>query len=333
MTTILGARELVAQVLDKGLCIGCGACVELCPYFKNRMGRTTMPFACDLARGRCYAYCPKTDAAAGEPAPYRQALAARAGEKARTNGVQDGGAVTALMTFALERGFIDGAVLTDRDGLVPVPRLVTRADEVAACAGSKYTAAPTLAALNRGIKEGFGRLGVVATPCQASAVANLRSNPMDSAEFTDPVALVVGLFCTWALDTRPFVAFLEERMVVTSIRAMDIPPPPANVLVVTTDVGTVEFPLDDIRPLVPDACHECADMTAERADVAVGAMEGRPGWNTLIIRTDVGQTLVEQAIRAGWLETGEMPAANLEHLTEAAANKREGAKAEESCRS
>jgi coenzyme F420 hydrogenase subunit beta len=333
VTTILGARELVAQVLDKGLCIGCGACVGLCPYFKNRMGRTTMPFDCDLARGRCYAYCPKIGGAAVEPAPYRQAMAARAGEGARKDGIQDGGVVTALMTFALESDFIDGAVLTGRDGLVPVPRLVTRADEVAGCAGSKYTAAPTLAALNRGIEEGFGRLGVVATPCQASAVANLRRNPMESADFTDPVALVVGLFCTWALDTRRFMAFLGERMDVSGIRSMDIPPPPANVLVVTTEHGDVEFPLDDIRPLVPDGCHACADMTAEQADISVGAMEGRPGWNTLIIRSDTGEKLVEQAAHAGWLETGELPAANLEHLMEAAANKRRRARTEETCRS
>ena len=333
MTTILGARELVAQVLDKGLCIGCGACVELCPYFKNRMGRTTMPFSCDLTRGRCYAYCPKTGADPGEPAPYRQAMAARAVNKGTNGAAQDGGAVTALMTFALESGFIDGAVLTDRDGLVPVPRLVTRADEVAECAGSKYTAAPTLAALNRGITEGFGCLGVVATPCQASAVANLRSNPMESAEFTDPVALVIGLFCTWALDTRRFMAFLGERMDLSRIRAMDIPPPPANVLLVSTDEGAVEFPLEQIRPLVPEACHGCPDMTAEQADISVGAMEGRSGWNTLIIRSEVGQRLVEQAVHAGLLETGEMPPANLEHLTEAAANKRQRARTEEACRS
>ena len=333
MTTIRGAKELVAEVLDKGLCIGCGACVGLCPYFKTYMGRTTQPFACDLTRGRCYAYCPKTEGDLDPVEPCRQAVAARAGEKAGGGAVQDGGTVTALMTLALETGFIDGAVLTGRDGLVPVPRLVTRPQEVKDCAGSKYTAAPTLAALNRGIGEGYNRLGVVATPCQATAISQMRKNPMGTEGFADPVALVIGLFCTWALDTRPFIAFLAERMNVGRIRGMDIPPPPANVLVVDTDDGSVDIPLDEIRPLVPAACRECPDMTAERADLSVGAMEGRKGWNTLIIRSEVGMNLVKQAVEEGRLVTEPMPVENLDHLAEAAAEKRTRAEKEVSCRS
>ena len=333
MTIIHGARKLVEEVLARDLCTGCGACVGLCPYFRTHMGRTTMPFPCSLERGRCYAYCPKTGGERYEAPPPRRVLAARAGERAGNGAFQDGGTVTALMTFALEDGRIDAAALTDRDGLVPVPRVVTRPEEVCQCAGSKYTAAPTLAGLNQAVAAGYQRLGVVATPCQATAVANMRANPMGADDFADPVALVVGLFCTWALDTRPFIAFLARHLDITRIRAMDIPPPPAAVLVVSTDDGTVEFPLDAIRALVPGACRSCADMTAERADVAVGAMEGRPGWNTLMVRTDVGMDLVDAAVAGGWLLIEEMPAANLEHLMRAAAEKRRKGEAEAACRS
>ena len=35
MAQILGASELIEDVHKRELCIGCGACVELCPYFKN----------------------------------------------------------------------------------------------------------------------------------------------------------------------------------------------------------------------------------------------------------------------------------------------------------
>jgi coenzyme F420 hydrogenase subunit beta len=336
---VFGASELVENVLKKDLCIGCGACVGLCPYFKNRKGKTSMIFPCSHSRGRCYAFCPKIDvdedalALRFWDAPFDtgplgktdEVLAARAGENAPGGAFQDGGVVSALMAFALDTGAIDGAVLTDRDGLVPVPRLVTEAAQVAQCATSKYTAAPTLSALNEGITQGYRRLGVVGMPCQSTAVAQLRANPMGGDGFVDPVALSVGLFCTWALDTRALIAFLSERVDVMNVTAMEVTPPPEGLLIVRTPDQSLEIPLDDIRHLVPHACNVCPDMTAEWADLAVGSLEGRPGWNTVIVRSQAGRDILEAAVQARWLVTGEMPGESLNHLTTAAAGKKERA--------
>ncbi|MBT3226985.1 MAG: 4Fe-4S binding protein [Deltaproteobacteria bacterium] len=33
--------------MNRHLCIGCGMCVNLCPYFKNYKGKTSMVFSCD----------------------------------------------------------------------------------------------------------------------------------------------------------------------------------------------------------------------------------------------------------------------------------------------
>ena len=55
-----GPKELVEQVLAKVLCSVCGACVDLCPYFKAHNGKVAQIFECDLTQGRCYAHCPKT---------------------------------------------------------------------------------------------------------------------------------------------------------------------------------------------------------------------------------------------------------------------------------
>jgi coenzyme F420-reducing hydrogenase beta subunit len=40
-------------------------------------------------------------------------------------------------------------------------------------------------------------------------------------------------------------------------------------------------------------------MTAEFSDLSVGAVEGIPGWNTVIVRTAKGQELLEGARKAG----------------------------------
>jgi coenzyme F420 hydrogenase subunit beta len=256
---------------------------------------------------------------------YRRIIAGQAGGKMPRGSFQAGGVVSAIMTFALKTDMIDSLTLTDRDGLVPVPRLTTEPDDVINYATSKYMAAPTIAALNQGIQKGFHRLGVVGTPCQVTAVAQLRSNPLHDNEFEDPISLVVGLFCNWALDTRKLITLLSDRVDIQKIRKMDIPPPPAEILVLETEAGKIEIPLDEIRSQIPDGCRVCPDMTSEWADLSVGNLEGEPQWNTIIVRTEKGEKLMKNAVTDGWLITKEMPQENLEHLKLAAQNKKKRA--------
>jgi len=334
-----GASQLDSSVIQAGMCIGCGACINLCPYFQSYRGKTAILFPCDKDKGRCFAYCPKAEvdperlssflfnkAYDGSPlGSWKSIHISRAGAKVKKQSFQAGGTVSALIYFAMRSRRIRGAVLTGHDmknALLPVPSLATRPAEVFRRSLSRYAAAPTLAALNRAAGEGLRDLGVVATPCQATAIAQMRLNPLDDPSFKDPTALVIGLFCTWALDFRRFEAFLAQRMSVTDIVKIDIPPPPAAVLQVYLKDGMREFPLDEIRPLVPESCGYCPDMTSEFADVSVGVLEGRPEMNTLIVRTERGEEIVREAHRLGYLELDDMPRENLDHLMWAAANKK-----------
>ena len=337
MPQIFGSRELLEDVHQRELCIGCGACVDLCPYFKNYKGKTSQLFPCNLEQGRCYAYCPKAEVDLnqlnreiwhvdydGSPlGPYRKVLAARAGVQMETGTFQAGGTVSALMTFALKHRLIEAAALTDREGLIPVPRLVTDWKKVAGCASSKFMASPTLSALNRGVTEGFNRLGVVGTPCQMTAAAQMRTTPLEKEAHRVPLSLCVGLFCNWAIDARQLLELLSRQLNISDVRGMDIPPPPAGIMVLETGNGSVEVSLSDIKPLIPHTCFVCLDMTSEFADLSVGMYEGRTGWNTLLIRSERGAEIVDQARREKFIETETFPAENLNHLSKAAAQKKE----------
>ena len=337
MSKVYGSVELLEDVHQRDLCIGCGACVDLCPYFKNYRGKTSQLFPCTLEQGRCFAYCPKAEVDLnelnqkiwhvdydGSPlGPYRKVLASRAGTQMARGVFQAGGTVSALMAGALKNKLIDAAALTDRKGLNPVVRLVTDWKKVAGCASSKFMASPTLSALNMGAREGYKRLGVVGTPCQMTAVAQMRSNPLGKPEHDVPVALAVGLFCNWSVDTRLLMDLLAQRLDISKISSMDIPPPPANIMTLETDDGPLEVPLSDIKPLIPHTCFVCLDMTSEFADLSVGMYEGRPGWNTLMIRSERGAEMVDRARRENFIETAEFPAQNLAHLSKAAAEKKE----------
>ncbi|RJQ74058.1 MAG: hypothetical protein C4519_17295 [Desulfobacteraceae bacterium] len=336
MAVIFGSNELAADVLTGGLCVGCGACVDLCPYFKSHLGRTARLFACDLKQGRCYAHCPKAEVDLGELAQacwngpyeglplgrYRRIAMARAGAKAPKGNFQGGGTVSAITASALAARTIEAAVLTGREGLVAVPMLVTDPNDVTGAAGSKFMAAPTLSALNRAVRDGRRNIGVVGTPCQITAVAQMRQNPLGREDFTDPVGLAIGLFCTWALDTRKLMPVVAECVGDTCILAMDVPPPPAEIMVVDTDRGKAEIPLSKIRPLVPHGCHICPDMTSEWADVSIGQVEGMPGWNTLIVRTAKGDQAVDAAVHSKFLEVREFPQELKRALEKAGAGKK-----------
>ncbi|MBT3226980.1 MAG: hydrogenase, partial [Deltaproteobacteria bacterium] len=76
---------------------------------------------------------------------------------------------------------------------------------------------------------------------------------------------------------------------------------------------------------------------AKWSDISVGALEGKSNWNTLIIRSERGEKLVNEAVAAGYLELDDFPAESLEHLRLGAGNKQERAiekqKQEEACQS
>jgi coenzyme F420 hydrogenase subunit beta len=337
---ILGPTELSHRILNGDLCTSCGACADLCPYLKSHGVKIANVFACDRETGRCYAACPKTGvdetllsetlfARPWQNAPlghYRKLYMAKQGTRASKENYQNGGTVSALVIAALEQGFIDKAVLTGSDGIMPRPRMVTTAAQVLECTTSKYIAAPTMARLNRAATAGETNLGMVGTPCQMTGLANLRTNPLARSDFKDPMGMAIGIFCTWALSAEEFLSYLDQQGIdPLAIRAMDIPPPPAENAHLTLENEVKELPLDEIRKLVLPGCSVCPDMTALWTDLSVGALEENPEWNTLIVRTERGEDLVDRAVETGLLEIRPISQTSVDNLTLAAANKRKRA--------
>jgi coenzyme F420 hydrogenase subunit beta len=327
-----GLKALEEKVFNQDLCAVCGACLSLCPYLRSWKGRVVKLDDCNLEEGRCFAYCPRTEIDLDEVhqgifgknyeeievGPVRKIMMARAKDPLFTKKAQTGGVVSALVDFALREKMIQASILTSRDGdLLPHGRIIKGRREILSCAGSSYVSGPTLEALNRGPWKGGERIGIVGLPCQVLALARMKTSKLEKKTPIDRVALVIGLFCTWALDYKSFMAFLHERARGHSIEKLNITPPPERIMEVNAGNKLYRIPVDDIRPFIRPSCKVCLDMTAELSDLSVGTVEGKEGWNTVIIRTAMGENLLKRAKDAGLIETRSLPKDNLYHLKEA----------------
>ncbi|MBI4773944.1 MAG: Coenzyme F420 hydrogenase/dehydrogenase, beta subunit C-terminal domain [Deltaproteobacteria bacterium] len=321
-------KTLLKEVIDPGLCVACGACVSLCPYLVFLDGKVVCTDVCEREQGRCYEVCPKVPMklSNGTVPPlgrFQSVHRTRATVDPWKQTGQYGGTVSAIIDCALHEGIISRAVLTSKEGIGgPHGVVAVTREEVSACGGSRYVAGGSLSVFNREAQRSAAPTGLVALPCQAMALNKMRASALTKKEHSASISLIVWLFCTWALDYRSFIRFLKREEVGPEIRKYDIPPPPANVLQIARSDAIREFPLDRIRPMAMEGCGLCPDMTAEQADISVGALEGDVGWNTAIVRTELGRELLERASDRGVVEVAEMPSSNLSHLEEASVAKR-----------
>jgi coenzyme F420 hydrogenase subunit beta len=327
-----GLKGLEEKVLDRELCAACGACLSLCPYLRSWKGRVAKLDNCNLEEGRCFDYCPRTEVDLDEVSqgvfgknyediemgPVRKIMMARARDPQFTKKAQTGGVVSAFFDIALREGVVQAGILAPREGdILPQGKVITRRKEILKCAGSSYVAGPTLEALNRGPWKGWERIGIVGLPCQVLALARMKTSKLEKRTPIDRVDLVIGLFCTWALDYKPFMAFLNERVGRHSIQKLNITPPPERILEVTAGNKLYRIIVNDIRPFIRSSCRVCLDMTAELSDISVGTVEGKEGWNTVIARTAQAEDLLRRAVKADVIETRPLAKDHLNHLREA----------------
>jgi coenzyme F420 hydrogenase subunit beta len=326
---VKGPRELQKNVLAKGLCSACGACTNLCPYIDMVKGRAVLIEPCGLSEGKCYDFCPR--AYVDVPSldrlvfgSYRRDLAlgsnisvmkARAKESEVRSTAQYGGVVSALVTYALETGEIDAAVLAkSQDKISAEPTIARNRKDVFECAGSKYIVCPTVAEVLEATKQVKGKIGVVGTSCQITAVRKMQASNFEVE--ADKIGLLIGLFCTWAVSPDAY-GYIRDLVGSAKVMKIDVPPPPANIFVIQTEAKRIEVPLDEVRKFIMPACNVCFDMTNELADISVGTVEGEEDWNTVIVRTKKGEKILQGAIDAGIIETNPLEKDRLKHLCEA----------------
>lgn len=340
-----GQKDLIEKVKDNHLCTGCGACVNLCPYQRCYEDNLIALFDCNIDEGRCYSFCPRTpidleamrkrffdrNDLTPEIGAIKGLYITRAKDERIRAHAQHGGTVTALMALALDEGLIDSAVMAAQgDSLLPYGVTESDSKKILQHGKSSFVVSPNVAEFNRISKnETQQKIGVVATPCQALAYAKMRMKPNpENTNNIEKLKLVVGLFCGWALSWTQLIELFERYGCVDAITGMDIPPSKYQMMQVHSNNTIVEIPLADVEKCVRESCHYCYDMTAEFGDVSIGSArltegwEVAKGWNQVIVRTKLGNDLLDLARKKGVLEFRDVPEGNLDRLKKASLNKK-----------
>lgn len=328
-----GFEELKKDVIDTGMCSGCGACAAFCERIEMQNGMPTLVKDCNLkigaimcsTEGNCYDNCPhvsfnwkaleeKAFGGVGEDpvlGHYIKILGVRSKKKEVLEKAQDGGAVTSLLLCALENGLLDGAVIAAKSGdWKTSPEIVTTKEELLGGAGTKYARTPTPTKFGRSLR-GARRLAMVGTGCQTTGARRFQSTvlkyALEKTQTSDrPLnLLLIGLFCfeNFPYEGLKKVVEAEFKVPFTDVAKTDITK--GKFIITKKDGSTDKRPVKLFNDFVTEACRLCTNFTSRLADISVGSVGTAPGWSTVIVRSQKGMELVKAAEEMGYIETTE----------------------------
>ncbi len=145
-------KDLKGDVIDIGGCVLCGACLLSCPeniiQIKDR--KPEISGECPPECNACYVACPRSYVPENissrdmEKSPFGDYIKIISAKASMFHG-QDGGVVTALLSYALADNLVDKVLVVDKSTVnpwKPEPKLTRNLEDVIKASGTKYAACP-----------------------------------------------------------------------------------------------------------------------------------------------------------------------------------------------
>ncbi|NNL85367.1 MAG: 4Fe-4S binding protein [Myxococcales bacterium] len=319
---------LMEEIVETGKCVGCAACVTICPtdvfdYVDERPvdTREGACVRCVLCADVCPSLRPPdpdSEDVIGlrKPVqedgfgPYSYEFLARSKQNSMVEATQDGGFTSELLIHLLRQGEIQGAVLGDTFEDNPqqgYQRLARSAEEVMDCAGSRYTYSPNTVALKEAMENDIKPIAVVGVPCQVNGVRQQQHSSIRlevNKWYRNNISLVIGLFCSEAFTNESVTSIAEDYGVpLTDIENINI----KGKVIVRFKGGKEEIlSLQEYQRYARPACLYCTDYACDQADIGVGGI-GLDNWTYVVVRTEAGHKATQSLLESGAIETIEVP--------------------------
>ena len=326
--------QTIEEVTKDNLCTGCGTCAGICPTSALEMVIDEQrgiyisklnPNKCTQC-GICFKVCPgdsvdfndlsleifKKESNNKLIGNFNNCYLAHAIDSEIRFNSASGGLITSLLIFALEQGYIDGALVTrmnKNDPLKPEPFIAKTREEIIDASKSKYCPVPTNIVIKEILKQD-GKIAVVGLPCHINGI---RLAEMFNEKLKEKITLHLGIFCS---HTNNFIGtdFLLSRLGIKNKDVTEIAyrcrgwPGGIGIKLINKDEIFIHNQSSLWNTIfggfffTPSRCLLCADVTAELADISFGdawlqeiMANEHEGKSVIISRTEKGKTLLHTA--------------------------------------
>ncbi|MCW4009758.1 MAG: Coenzyme F420 hydrogenase/dehydrogenase, beta subunit C-terminal domain [Candidatus Bathyarchaeota archaeon] len=204
---------------------------------------------------------------------------------------QDGGMVTALLIWGMQKGLFDAAVVVQRTGGYRAQAATAETpDEVMAARRTEYLRVSTSSKLRELVACGKRRIAVVCTPCEAFVAKSMQQTL--KAETPDVEVTVIGLFCFEAFNYAKLKKE-TQRILGVDIDKAEKTQIHKGKFTVHTDGKEHNCRIRDLDGAVEEGCRVCSDFSARSADLSIGSAGSPAGYSTVIVRSDAAEKLLE----------------------------------------
>ncbi len=187
------------EIVDEGLCQGCGLCAGSCKHIVMEVRRPTLKDYCILERdgqdcGKCYQNCPQVIQKKFEEKQPIAVYSLRSKDPEILAKASNGGFVTTLAKELLENETLKEIIMVQEDDEKPTADIVSDPDEVVQKAGVIYGRSGVLQRLVELTGKTFDPIGIVGVPCEMRGAAEIE-------EEMNREILKIGLFCSSQMRT------------------------------------------------------------------------------------------------------------------------------------
>lgn len=346
----------VDQVVEWRLCVGCGACVSACPEqaihlvdIEDQGIRTVINSAKCKKCGECVKVCPGIEIShhlfnsqtihelRRAWGPVLEVWEGYAGDSEIRYKGSSGGAATALALYCLEKEQASGVLHIGAKPEAPLQNVAVFSksrEELLAYTGSRYSPAAPCEKLCW-IEESDLPCVFIGKPCDVVA---LRKSQAVNTMLNSKVGLAISVFCAGAPSTNGTYKLLDALGVrpeeAKELRYRGCGWPGATIVKTKGSNGQVRQMtyeeswggiLSNYEQL---RCRLCPDSTGEFADISCGDAWYRgieaddPGRSLVLVRSELGRSILQKAIKAGYIKLEQVNASTVTRSQKALLSRR-----------